>query len=590
VSGLPSIFWFACYGAAIGLPLLAAALLLAGRARSCMVRVAPWLALPAIPAVIPAVSPPTLTLTPLLLRMELGVDPVSRAFLLFTALLWWISGLYAQRYLAPASRPRFFAFYLPALAGNIGLLLARDIASFFALFALMSFASYGLVVHSGRKEAREAGRVYLILVVVGEALLFPALLMGFHVTQAFEISTWVSGIPASPRSGWIVGLLLLAFGIKAGSLPLHVWLPLAHPAAPTPASAVLSGAMIKAGLYGLIRFLPLGQWSMPQWGALVQVLSLVACLGALAAALTQNNPKTLLAYSSIGKMGLMTFAVGCAMVEPSLWTSAQVAVVAFALHHGLTKGALFLSVGILPRLPASRRLRAFCIGAGVVPLLVFAGLPLTGGAVAKLPFKSLADALDPEWALALKLSLNLVIGGSVVLLWRFASLLWKESRTTPAEPDSALTWSWLGGACLALISPALLAGLGFGYLASGSLKTSVLVSGVWPLLMGLVLAWIWSRRGFGGPVVPAGDLLHLYRWVGNRLRVATPGWLTRFASRQAGSSQAAAVAVYRQVKRALDAEPWLRRTARLELEFRDGSLAGGLLLLLLLLIVGTLAW
>src|SRR5690606_33576941 len=143
---------------------------------------------------------------------------------------------------------RFFAWFLAALAGNLLLLAALDVIVFYLGFALMSFAAYGLVVHEGDARARHAGRYYIAMVVLGEICVISGLRL-----LASRGAVWFASMQAAVlagaagRSNLIIGLLVVGFGIKAGVFGLHFWLPLAHPVAPAPASAVLSGAMIKAG-------------------------------------------------------------------------------------------------------------------------------------------------------------------------------------------------------------------------------------------------------------------------------------------------------------------------------------------------------
>ncbi|MGD1971943.1 MAG: proton-conducting transporter membrane subunit, partial [Desulfobacterales bacterium] len=281
-------------------------------------------------------------LTWFLLEIQLGLDAISRTFLFFTALLWFLSGIYGQRYLATdPHRSRFFFYYLLAMSGNFGLIIAQDMITFYVFFALMSFPSYGLVVHNQDKDALRAGKIYIILVIFGEILLFTALALIFRTTG----SSSLNAITFMPSNHLVILLVLVGFGIKAGALPLHVWLPLAHPAAPTPASAVLSGAMIKAGLLGWLRFLPWEQTKTAVWGSPCIVAGMLAAFFGVIVGLNQKNPKTLLAYSSISQMGLMTAGIGIGLALPDAAPLAIAAVSVYAVHHGFAKGALFLSVG-----------------------------------------------------------------------------------------------------------------------------------------------------------------------------------------------------------------------------------------------------
>jgi NADH:ubiquinone oxidoreductase subunit 5 (subunit L)/multisubunit Na+/H+ antiporter MnhA subunit len=183
--------------------------------------------------------------------------------------------------------------------------------------------------------------------------------------------------------------LILGFGVKAGLVPLHVWLPLAHPAAPTAASAILSGAMIKAGLLGWLRVLPLGIQDIPSWGSALMVLGTVAMFGGALVGIFQSHPKVILAYSSISQMGMMTVMVGAGLAHPSLWEATSLVLLLFALHHGLAKGALFLAVGMAARrlAEAQPRYRTLFVVCMIAPACALAGVPGTSGALVKSAVK-----------------------------------------------------------------------------------------------------------------------------------------------------------------------------------------------------------
>lgn len=247
------------------------------RPRAAALRMMPWAALPAMALALAAPVEPR-HISWLLLGAWLAVDDLARAFLLFTAILWTAAGVSAHTAMAgDPHRVRYAVFHLVTLAGNLALIVAGDVVGFYLGFALMTFAAYGLVVHDGSSAAHRVGRVYIILAVVGEGALLSGLLLASAAADgAVQFPEIAAAIASSPRRGMIVGLLLAGLGVKAGVLPLHVWLPLAHPVAPTPASAVLSGCMIKAGLLGWLRLLPLGAVALPEWGMVVAAAGVAA--------------------------------------------------------------------------------------------------------------------------------------------------------------------------------------------------------------------------------------------------------------------------------------------------------------------------
>ncbi|MEW6490642.1 MAG: complex I subunit 5 family protein, partial [Thermodesulfobacteriota bacterium] len=461
----------------------------------------------------------------LLLGTALGLDGTGRLFLGFTGVLWLLSGLYGQAYLGQdGGRAGFFGVYLLALAGNLGLCLAQDLVSFYLFFALMTFASYGLVVHDRSPAALAAGRVYLVLAVAGELLLFAGLVLLAGAAGTLALREAPAALAGAPRGGLVATLLLLGFGIKAGAVPLHVWLPLAHPAAPTPASAVLSGAMIKAGLLGWLRFLPLGEAALPGLGLPVAAAGMGAAFFGVLAGFFQQNPKTLLAYSSVSQMGFLTVAVGLGLAEPALWPAGLAAAGAYALHHGLAKGALFLGVGVAAAGVRGRAARAGLAAGLAVPALSLAGVPFTSGAAAKAALKGAVDLAPGAWPAALAWLLPLAAVGTAALMGRFLFLVWPRGDGD-SDPSFGLgtPWALLVLACAGAAWAGPAAGYGEGASWSG------LWSSFWPAAAGGAAALVVWRTVRQLPArVPEGDLLvptlRASRWMGGAfLRALGPG-------------------------------------------------------------------
>ena len=145
----------------------------------------------------------------------------------------------------------------------------------------------------------------------------------------------LAALPASPWRDASLALLILGFGLKIGLVPGHVWMPLAYTAAPIPAAAVLSGAAVKAGVIGFIRFLPLGV-AMPEWGEALAAAGLFSAFYGVLIGITQKNPKTVLAYSSISQMGLLAAALGMGLATGDIGTAPGAGF--SAAHHVLVKG------------------------------------------------------------------------------------------------------------------------------------------------------------------------------------------------------------------------------------------------------------
>lgn len=449
----------------------------------------PAAALPALAATLLVPVGSLLDVPWLLLGVQLGLDETARIFLIFTALLWLAAGVHAglQRHSDPHVA-RFRVFFLLAMAGNLLLILAADMMTFYLGFALMGLSAFGLIRHRRGQRARRAARVYLAWTLVGEVALFSALVLLASGSDSLRFADLAQReLPAAA-----VALLLFGFGIKLALPGLHVWLPLAYSAAPPVAAAVLSGPMINAGLLGWVRFLPPGAPGMSAWGALLLALgALGAALGVLAGVL-QRNPRAVLGYSSIAKMGMITAVFGSALARPEAAPTIVAALLLFAMHHLLVKGALFLGMAEWERVGS----RPWVMAGLIVLALALAGAPLTGGAAAK---SAMGDAL----AIAgVDLGLLFLLSGigTVLLMARFLWLVARAgSRESSGITGAALTWLILALAATWL--PLLLAEL--------PLSTAGLV----PLAMGLAvaaLAWAVSR-GRSGPRsgIPPGDILHL---------------------------------------------------------------------------------
>lgn len=480
----------------IGLPLLLSLLLLLPVGRGPLLRLAVLAPLPALLLAIEGPSAQSLDLPWLLLGTRLGLDDTGRFFLLLTALTWLSAGVYGLVYMNnQARRQGFWAFFLATQAGNLGVCLAQDAASFYAFFALMTFAAYGLVVQARTDEAWRAGRVYLAMAVLGEAALVAGLMLAAHVAGSHYIADL--GRALLPPAA--VSLLILGFGVKVGLPLLHLWLPLAHPVAPVPASAVLSGVMLKAGLLGWLRFLPLGHQYLPEAGASLIALGLLAMFYGVAMGLAQRDIKVVLAYSSVSQLGFMTVGVGAGLLAPGLWLVLLPAVGLYALHHALTKSALFLGAGVVLHTGG----RAWVLAGLALPALALAGAPFTSGWLAKSALKGGLAGLPAPWGDLMGLSLPLAAVGTTLLM---ARLLWLASRL-PGRPGdtrfaaSGLAPPWLAWTVVGLILPW---GLVPSALYSG---WTALTAAIWPVLLGVVLAMIASRLRMPVPAIPPGDLV-----------------------------------------------------------------------------------
>ena len=234
-----------------------------------------------------------------------------------------------------------------------------------------------------------------------------------------------AALPTSPQRDLILVLLIAGLGMKAGLVPFHFWMPLAYSAAPTPAAAVLSGAVVKASILGMIRFLPL-ETAMPDWGTALAAAGLFAALYGVVIGITQRNPRVVLAYSSVSQMGFIVAVIGMGMLAGD--GRAALAAAFYAAHHVLVKGALFLSIGVIAA-TGSRRLWLMLLPAAIIAVGL-GGLPLTGGALAKF----VADELLGDSTASSIATLSAV--GTTLLMLQFLRSL---AQTASQDPQATAT-------------------------------------------------------------------------------------------------------------------------------------------------------
>jgi hydrogenase-4 component B len=455
------------------------------------------LALAALPALLLALLAPVgsaVTLPWLLLGVHLELDAVGHLFLLFSSLIWLATGAYvAFGRAADAASGAFGVYFLLAMAGNLLLIVAADMLTFYTGFALMGLSAYGLVLRRSQR-ARRAGRVYLAFTLAGELALFGAMLLLFGAGGSLLFSNLATG----PLPDGAVALLLLGFGIKVALPGLHPWLPLTYTAAPVAAVAVLSGPMMKAGLLGWLRFLPPGAPGADSWGPLLMVLGGLGILLGVAVGVLQRDPRAVLAYSSIAKMGLISVLFGAALSNPQHADALLAALLLFAMHHLLVKSTLFLGLG-----EWQRRGSRFWVLAGLALLaLSMVAVPFSGGAAAKQAIKV---ALEGELGLLLTLSAI----GTVLLMARFLVLLpGRPARSLDPAVVPGLAWFTL--VVVAFWAPFWPTEVPAEFAGLGSLAVGA----------GLILAAWWIGRSHlaSMPYIPPGDAFRLLA----RLRLRLP--------------------------------------------------------------------
>lgn len=431
-------------------------------------------------------------------RLTLALDGPGAMLMGVAALLWLAAALYAPAYWhGGAKLAKAAPWWLATLAGSLGVFVADDLVSFYLLYSLVSLAAFGLVILDGNSSVRRAGAIYVGFAVLGEALLLLAfvLLASAEPNGSIAIRDVVQTLPWSPWRDWTILLIVLGFGAKIASVPLHVWMPLSYEATPIPPAAALSGAAVKAGVIGLIRFLPFDIGS-PVWGEVLVVVGMISAFWGVGIGLTQIRPKTILAYSSISQMGVIAAVLGMGLAAGDGETGSAVAF--YAAHHILAKGGLFLAVGVVAA-TGRWRLWPILVPAAIVALGI-AGLPFTGGALAKLAVK---DTLGYGFVGVLgKLSAI----ASTLLMLHFLRQLFDFAATegNAAAPARLRHVFWAVVIAAVLVPWWLWPTTGKDF--ADAVSPGALWDGLWPIAVGVVLAVSLGRFRDRLPAVPPGDI------------------------------------------------------------------------------------
>jgi formate hydrogenlyase subunit 3/multisubunit Na+/H+ antiporter MnhD subunit len=287
------------------------------------------------------------------------LDPLGGFFLLLVGSVTAIVSLYGPNYLISngadsASSHTLAVFTGLFIAGMYLVILAADAFSFMVAWELMSVASYFLVAHDhSQHENTRAAFIYLLMAQAGGLFI----LLGFGVLAGFGDNFTFSAMQSASLSPhWehiAFGLAFIGFGMKAGIVPLHVWLPQAHPVAPSHISALMSGVMLKVAVYGFIRFcydlVGTLHW---QWGVIVLLAGCTSALLGVLYALMQHDLKRLLAYHSVENIGIIYMGLGLSFLFasnnlPALAALGLIAALYHCMNHALFKSLLFLGAGAL---------------------------------------------------------------------------------------------------------------------------------------------------------------------------------------------------------------------------------------------------
>jgi hydrogenase-4 component B len=476
-----------------------------------------------------------------------ALDSLSAFFLCLVYLGGAMASVYALGYGRHEQAPqRVVPFYPAFLAGMSLVVLAADAFTFLLSWEFMSLASWALVMaHHKVRENASAGYVYIVMASFGTFALLMAFGMLAGPEGAYSFSAMRAGIHAPWQEAVILIFVLLGAGSKAGLVPLHVWLPLAHPAAPSHVSALMSGVMTKVAIYGFIR-LTFDLLGGTGWEAALAILLLggaSAILGVLQAIL-HTDIKKILASSTVENVGIIFIALGLALAFRcnGMDGAAAIAFSAALLHafnHTLFKSLLFFGAGAVLSATGERELDR--MGGLIHRLPVTAGAMLLGcAAISALPpfngfvsewmiFQAILQSpAVPQWGLKLAIPaagclLALAAALAAACFVRFYGVAFLGRPRTAAATDAREVDAFSRAAMLFAAVSCVLAGIGSGFVmeAIGPAVRAVIPDGVLP-----------GVRDFGLTLVPVSAERSAYNGLAVFLFVAGASAVTAFVARR----------------------------------------------------------
>ena len=330
------------------------------------------------------------------LGLSFAADGFRCLMALIAAIGWFEATLMLREYFAHSrNRNRYYVFWLLTLTGTVGVFLSADLFTTFVFFEIMSFASWVMVIHTEKPDAMKAAETYLAVAVIGGLVTLMGIFMLYHQLGTLEINSLYDAAAAAENKAWLwtAGLLtLVGFAAKAGSFPLHIWLPTAHPAAPAPASAVLSGVIIKTGVFGiLVLSTQIFRYNYT-WGMLMLVLGVITMvLGAVLAVFSVDLKRTF-ACSSVSQIGFILTGIAMQCLLGHHNALAVDGTLLHIINHASVKLILFPAAGVIYCTTHTfdfNKIRGFGKGKPLlmlvmgVPMASLAGVPGLNGYVSK---------------------------------------------------------------------------------------------------------------------------------------------------------------------------------------------------------------
>ncbi|MCR4722058.1 MAG: sodium:proton antiporter [Lachnospiraceae bacterium] len=336
------------------------------------------------------------------LGMSFRIDGFRIVYASVTLIMWLCSTMLSPEYFgASKGKARYYIFSFLTMFATLGVFMSGDLYTTFVFFEIMSFTSYILVVHTKKEEAVRAGSTYLAVAVIGGLVMLMGLFMLYNLTGTLRITQLKEHCDrilesGSPRE---VGTLaacavtiLFGFAAKAGMFPLHVWLPKAHPVAPAPASALLSGVLTKCGIFGILILVMEIMAGSERFGIVLYIFGFITMFAGALPALFSTDLKKTLACSSVSQIGFIIVGASLTLLLGEECTLAATGTLLYMVNHSMFKLCLFLSAGIiymkthsldLNKLRGFGRDKVFLKTIFLIGALGISGVPLFSGYISK---------------------------------------------------------------------------------------------------------------------------------------------------------------------------------------------------------------
>lgn len=281
--------------------------------------------------------------------LHLKVDLLRYSMLFISGLAWFLTTMYSTQYLIRRkSRNRYYLFFMLTYATTLGVFMSENIINLFTFFEGMSLASYMLVIHDEDRYSIEAGKSYLFMAIAGGLVMLFGIFLAFDYTKTLDITEMGKILPHVGNVKYIIASLIMSgFAVKASVFPLHTWLPKAYPAAPSPASALLSGILLKTGLFGIIIVLVELMHFDSNIAMVIYILGIINIFLGGILAMMQRNVKRIIAYSSLSQTGFMLMGIGLIGILGKEGGLALTGTVLYMINHALFKLLLFMGTGII---------------------------------------------------------------------------------------------------------------------------------------------------------------------------------------------------------------------------------------------------